>query len=133
MQAYISYCRAKCAPALSAASAELLRNHYVGIREAHRQRVRESSQKEQTVPITVRQLEAVVRLSESLAKMQLSPEATPEHVQEAIRLFKVATLNAANSGAIKGDVSNLRPEQARLASPPLSAACSPSTVSLGAW
>ncbi len=53
----------------------------------------------QTIPITVRQLEAIVRISESLAKMSLARLATPDHVQEAIRLFKVATLNAAGSGA----------------------------------
>ncbi len=50
------------------------------------------------IPITVRQLEAVVRLSEALAKITLSPHATEEHVAEAIRLFHVATLNAASVG-----------------------------------
>ena len=33
------------------------------------------------VPITVRQLEAIVRIAESLARMQLQPEATQAHVQ----------------------------------------------------
>ena len=51
-----------------------------------------------TVPITVRQLEAIVRISEALAKMSLCVEVTSEHVNEAIRLFKVSTLNAANNG-----------------------------------
>jgi DNA replication licensing factor MCM5 len=35
----------------------------------------------------VRQLEAVIRLSESLAKMRLKDEVTAEHVDEAHRLF----------------------------------------------
>ncbi|RYH28447.1 hypothetical protein EON65_12225 [archaeon] len=39
----------------------------------------------QTVPITTRQLEAIVRLSESLAKMRLSAEATVSDVEEALR------------------------------------------------
>ena len=41
------------------------------------------------IPITVRQLEAVVRISESLAKMELKPFATDAHVDEAIRIFQV--------------------------------------------
>lgn len=50
------------------------------------------------IPITVRQLEAIVRISESIARMQLSPEATEEHVDEAFRLFNVSTMDAATSG-----------------------------------
>ena len=52
------------------------------------------------MPITVRQLEAVVRIAESLAKMELSSEATVDHVAEAILLFKVSTLHAANAGVV---------------------------------
>eukprot|EP00605_Chrysophyceae_sp_TOSAG23-4_P000994 GSChrysophyteH1.ASY1.ANO1.1095.1 assembled CDS len=51
----------------------------------------------QVVPITIRQLEALIRLSESLAKMRLSAEATINDVEEAIRLFKVSTLSASQS------------------------------------
>lgn len=54
------------------------------------------------IPITVRQLEAVIRISESLAKMQLAPFATETHVNEALRLFQVSTLDAANSGNLAG-------------------------------
>ena len=35
------------------------------------------------------QLEAIIRMSESLAKMELKPFASITHVNEAIRLFKV--------------------------------------------
>ena len=51
------------------------------------------------VPITVRQLEAIVRISESLARMQLQPVATEAHVREAIDLFKISTMDAVKSGA----------------------------------
>jgi DNA replication licensing factor MCM5 len=43
-----------------------------------------------------------VRISESLAKMHLLNEATREHVQEAIRLFSVSTMNAAKDGGTQG-------------------------------
>lgn len=49
-----------------------------------------------------RQLEAVVRMSESLAKMQLQPFATEVHVDESLRLFQVSTLDAAMSGSLAG-------------------------------
>lgn len=54
------------------------------------------------IPITVRQLEAVIRMSESLAKMSLSPFAVESHVDEALRLFQVSTLDAAMSGNLTG-------------------------------
>ena len=49
----------------------------------------EKGKKRLVVPITVRQLEGVVRISESLAKMELQPFATDAHVDEAIRIFQV--------------------------------------------
>jgi DNA replication licensing factor MCM5 len=44
------------------------------------------------------QLEAIVRISESLAKLSLSPVATERHVTEAIRLFNYSTMSAVQSG-----------------------------------
>ena len=52
------------------------------------------------VPITVRQLEAIVRISESIAKMRLSDVATEDDVQMAIHMFTVSTLRAAKMGDI---------------------------------
>ena len=50
------------------------------------------------IPITVRQLEAIIRLSESIAKMHLKTVVDKSHVEEAHRLFRISTLNAASSG-----------------------------------
>ena len=55
-----------------------------------------------TPPSTHRQLEAVIRMSESLAKMRLSPFANEKDVDEALRLFQVSTLDAAMSGSLAG-------------------------------
>jgi len=55
-----------------------------------------------SIPITVRQLEAIVRISESLAKLSLSPIATEEHVDEAIRLFLASTMDAVTQGEGQG-------------------------------
>ncbi len=46
----------------------------------------------------MRQLEAIIRLSESLAKMELSPIVNEEHVHEAHRIFHISTMHAATSG-----------------------------------
>ena len=51
-----------------------------------------------TIAITVRQLEAIIRLTESLAKMHFRSLATREDVEEAIRLFRVSTMDAISSG-----------------------------------
>jgi len=44
---------------------------------------------------TTRQLESLVRLSEALAKLELKDKVSADHVREAVRLVKAATLAAA--------------------------------------
>lgn len=55
-----------------------------------------------SIPITVRQLEAIVRITESLAKLSLSTIAQESHVDEAIRLFLCSTMDAVNQGSNQG-------------------------------
>lgn len=71
------------------------------MRSGSNQHERETERKS-SIPITVRQLEAVIRISESLAKMQMLPFASEIHVNEALRLFQVSTLDAAMSGSLAG-------------------------------
>ncbi|GJP29474.1 hypothetical protein CLOM_g16744 [Closterium sp. NIES-68] len=110
LKRYIEFARSRCSPRLSESAATLLQNSYVQIRQNMRRRATETGEAS-ALPITVRQLEAIVRLSESMARMQLSPVATEEHVTEALRLFHVATLDAARSGVMDGAV--LTDEQRR--------------------
>eukprot|EP01138_Halocafeteria_seosinensis_P016423 gb/GECG01016754.1/.p1 GENE.gb/GECG01016754.1/~~gb/GECG01016754.1/.p1 ORF type:complete len:754 (+),score=107.58 gb/GECG01016754.1/:1-2262(+) len=104
MKKYIAYARSRCAPRLSESAAEKLRNEYVNFRNSQKERKSHDlertgrNSRDSVIPITVRQLEALIRMSEALAKVTLSPEATEEHVDEAIRLFRVSTMNAADSG-----------------------------------
>lgn len=97
LKRYIQYCRIQCHPRLSDSASTMLQNNYVKIRQDMRQQANESGEAA-AIPITVRQLEAIVRLSEALAKMRLSHVATEENVLEAIRLFNVSTMDAARSG-----------------------------------
>merc|ERR1719278_528245 len=101
MKKYIDYCRSRCGPRLEENAAEKLKNKYVLMRNSNRE-LEEDGDKRLAIPITVRQLEAIVRISESLAKMELKPFATDSHVDEAIRIFQVSTLSAAQSGDLSG-------------------------------
>lgn len=97
MRKYVSYCRTKCAPRLSPEAARKLSNHYVSMRSDIHKYEGESGERS-SIPVTIRQLEAVVRISEAIAKISLSPIAAEQHVDEALRLFRVSTMNAVLSG-----------------------------------
>ncbi|XP_064403008.1 DNA replication licensing factor mcm5-like [Halichondria panicea] len=98
---FIAFARSTCGPRLSAESADKLRNRYVMMRGSTRQHERDTS-KRSGIPITIRQLEAIIRVSESMAKMSLRPFALESDVDEALRLFQVSTLDAALSGSLSG-------------------------------
>jgi len=101
LKKYINYARARCGPRLSTAAADKLKNKYVLMRSGTKE-VEAETDKRIAIPITVRQLEAVIRISESLAKMELQSFAVDRHVDEALRLFQVSTLDAAMSGSLSG-------------------------------
>uniref|UniRef100_T1J5Z2 DNA replication licensing factor MCM5 n=1 Tax=Strigamia maritima TaxID=126957 RepID=T1J5Z2_STRMM len=101
LKKYIGYCRTRCGPRLSKEAGNKLKNRYVLMRNGAKE-CEHGSDKKLAIPITVRQLEAVIRIAESLAKMQLQPFAVERHVDEALRMFQVSTLDAANSGSLAG-------------------------------
>jgi DNA replication licensing factor MCM5 len=94
LRKYLMYMRKTCSPRISPAAADVLENHYTAIRAQLRKE--RAAGAGSTIPITVRQLEALARITESLAKMEGMDEASVAHVDEAIRLFTAATLDAAN-------------------------------------
>ena len=98
---YIAYCRSKCGPRLSQAACDKLQNRYVLMRSGAKSHENESHKKT-SIPITVRQLEAIVRIAESLAKMKLQAFAGEHEIDEALRLFQVSTLDAAMTGDLSG-------------------------------
>ena len=73
-----------CKPRLTEAAMETLQNYYVQIRQGlveEDAEIERRGRAPRAVPITVRQLEAIVRISESVAKMRLSDIATEDDVQ----------------------------------------------------
>ncbi|KAJ2784101.1 minichromosome maintenance protein 5 [Coemansia javaensis] len=114
MRRYVTYCKERCAPRLSPEAAEKLSSFFVAMRAQLWSLERDSTERS-VIPITVRQLEAVVRISEALAKISLSPVATIEHVDEAIRLFRMSTMDAVQSGQGDGTTrSDLSSEMRRI-------------------
>ncbi|KAK2602193.1 hypothetical protein N8I77_008744 [Diaporthe amygdali] len=113
MKRYLSYCKSRCAPRLSPEAAEKLSSHFVQIRkQVHASELEANTRS--SIPITVRQLEAIVRITESLAKLTLSPIATEAHVDEAIRLFLCSTMDAVNQGGANQGGRELNDEVARV-------------------
>merc|ERR1740128_1442047 len=92
---YIEYARENVFPVLNEEAKDYLANEYLSLRK--------SMARNSPIPITIRQLEAIVRISESLAKMELSEIANKEHAKEAVRLFKASTIRAAGMSKDKSD------------------------------
>src|SRR6267142_1874140 len=68
----------------------MLSSHFVGLRKQVQQ-VEQDNDERSSIPI-----------SESLAKMSLSPVVQTYHVEEAIRLFRFSTMDAVSAGSVDG-------------------------------
>ncbi|VDD88159.1 unnamed protein product [Enterobius vermicularis] len=103
LKKYIWFCRNNCGPRISEPASKKLVNHYVRLRNpvASFKYVYKLGNNA-AISITVRQLEAIIRISEALAKMELLPFANEKHVDEALRLFRVSTVKAAEGGHLIG-------------------------------
>lgn len=97
LKRYIQYAKSKVFPVLSESSSNMLVKYYASTRREVKSYEKDTL-KRSSIPITVRQLEAIIRMSEALAKLELNPIVQDRHVNEAIRLFKVSTMNAVQQG-----------------------------------
>ncbi|MCA9486584.1 minichromosome maintenance protein MCM [Candidatus Woesearchaeota archaeon] len=82
LKKYIAYAK-RLKPVLSLEAIERIKNFYVSIRNA----AAENDEGKGSVPITARQLEAIVRLSEAYAKIKLNTVVTEEYAQKAIDMM----------------------------------------------
>lgn len=76
---YIAYAKSTCKPVLTKETGKTLRNFYL--------KTRRKAEGTRTIPITLRQFEALMRISEASSKIQLSPEVRKEDALRAIRLM----------------------------------------------
>ena len=85
LRKYIVYARKTITDIkLTDEAAEILKNFYVELRNRY------SGDKVPTVPITLRQYEALIRLAEASAKVRLDNFVRKEDAERAIRLMKVS-------------------------------------------
>ncbi|MFH1802546.1 MAG: minichromosome maintenance protein MCM [archaeon] len=87
LRKYIAYARQKIKPKLTDAAVEEIKNFYVKLRNQSTQ-LKDSDIK--PIPITARQLEGIVRLSEAHAKMRLSELVESEDAKKAIDLLRMS-------------------------------------------
>ncbi|MEN6593026.1 MAG: minichromosome maintenance protein MCM, partial [Methanobacterium sp.] len=80
LRKYIAYARKEVHPKLTQEAMRVLEEFYVGMRGGV------DDEEDAPVPITARQLEALVRLSEASARIRLSPEVTDYDAKRAISL-----------------------------------------------
>jgi replicative DNA helicase Mcm len=79
LRKYIAYARKNANPKLTDEANEVLEEFYVSMRSG-------AVEEEAPVPITARQLEAIIRLAEASAKIRLKEYVEPEDAEKAIKL-----------------------------------------------
>ena len=98
LRKYIAYARRTIRPVLSNEALQALEDYYVNVRET-------GEQPDSPVPITARQLEALVRLSEAAARARLSAVVSVDDARRAIRVVeKFLKRISASEGKLDIDV-----------------------------
>lgn len=80
IQKYISYARMHCAPALEEAALKELKLFYMELRR--------TSSGLDSIPITTRQLEALIRLTQARARVDLAETATLQHALDVLAIYR---------------------------------------------
>jgi len=79
LRKYVAYARKKIFPTLTEEAADRLKNYYVSLRS-------QGQDSNKPVPVTARQLEALVRLSEASARLRLSNKVELKDAEKAIKI-----------------------------------------------
>ncbi|MCD6557761.1 MAG: minichromosome maintenance protein MCM [Candidatus Aenigmarchaeota archaeon] len=83
LRKYLAYAKMKCTKIrLTEEASKVLRDFYVDMRNRY------AGEETATVPITLRQYEALIRMAEASAKVRLSDHVTVEDAQRAIKIMK---------------------------------------------
>ncbi len=82
---YIAYAKENCKPVHTKETGKMLKHFYV---ESRKKAMSENA----PIPITLRQFEAMMRLAEASAKVQLSPVVRKADAKRAIRLMQVSLM-----------------------------------------
>lgn len=82
LRKYIAYARRSCAPKLSPEAVEVIKDFFVSLRAKY------AGDENKSVPISPRQLEALVRMSEASARIKLADTVTKDDAQVAVDLLR---------------------------------------------
>ncbi|KAJ8045687.1 DNA helicase MCM8 [Holothuria leucospilota] len=85
LRKYIAYARKYVQPQLTVESARVLQNFYLELRRTH--------QGVDSTPITTRQLESMIRLTEARARVELREKTTEQDAQDVIDLMKFSMID----------------------------------------
>mmetsp|Transcript_9668 Transcript_9668/g.20401 ORF Transcript_9668/g.20401 Transcript_9668/m.20401 type:complete len:1027 (+) Transcript_9668:234-3314(+) len=94
---YIAYAREYCRPKMTTDAANVLQDYFMKLRDPQN-----NDQKKDNVPITTRQLEALIRLSQARAKACLRPYVLREDAEDVVELMieSVKQVHTDESGKI---------------------------------
>jgi replicative DNA helicase Mcm len=84
LRRFIAYAKQKCSPKLTSGAIEEIKQFYITLRAG----AAKDEGEIKAIPISARQLEALVRLSEASAKIRLADKVTRSDAQRAIRLLR---------------------------------------------
>ena len=84
LRLYISYAK-KLRPVMTPEAQYKIKEYYTGLRN----RYHNTDEQDKTIPITPRQLESIIRLSEADAKMYLSETVDVKHADHAIEMMNL--------------------------------------------
>ncbi|RLF13239.1 MAG: Minichromosome maintenance protein MCM, partial [Thermoprotei archaeon] len=96
LKKYIAYARKNVKPKLSDEAIERIKSYFLGLRE--------KASDDSPVPITVRQLETLVRAAEARARMALRSEVTAEDAEAVIRLMDYYLRTVGSDAAGRPDI-----------------------------
>jgi replicative DNA helicase Mcm len=82
LRKYVAYAKRSCHPVLSEAARDKLVEYYVGLRK------QAAASDSKAIPLTARQLEALVRMSEASARVRLANEVEEEDANRAIAIYE---------------------------------------------
>ena len=86
LRKYIAYTHQKCFPKMTLGAVEEIKNFYVQLRST----AAKDDAEIKSIPISARQLEALVRLSEASARIRLADKVTKADAKRAIELLKAS-------------------------------------------
>ncbi|ESO83521.1 hypothetical protein LOTGIDRAFT_207337 [Lottia gigantea] len=80
LRKYIGYARKYVHPKIGSEAAKVLQEFYLNLRKKH--------QSQDSTPITTRQLESLIRLTEARARLELREEATQSDAEQVVEIMK---------------------------------------------